>query len=87
MSPLTQKLLNQLHQEKDMALVKEVIDFYFFLKVKQKREDQKKWSNIEEVEPDHIDIQMIHKCKNDDYTDAISIDKLLQELGFDESEI
>ena len=88
MSPLSRELIIKLAKENDSELLREVLNYYAFLKNKKEQEAKKQWESIEEVQPDKEEIEIINEFeKNREKVEFISMEEVLKELGIDESEL
>ncbi|AUS98528.1 hypothetical protein CDQ84_15695 [Clostridium thermosuccinogenes] len=88
MSPLSRELIIKLAKENDSELLREVLNYYAFLKNKKEQEARKQWESIEEVQPDKEEIEIINEFeKNREKFEFISMEEVLTELGIDESEL
>ncbi|WP_151898669.1 hypothetical protein [Clostridium thermosuccinogenes] len=87
-SPLSRELIIKLAKENDSELLREVLNYYAFLKNKKEQEARKQWESIEEVQPDKEEIEIINEFeKNREKFEFISMEEVLTELGIDESEL
>jgi len=87
-SPLSRELIIKLAKENDSELLREVLNYYAFLKNKKEQEARKQWESIEEVQPDKEEIEIINEFeKNREKFEFISMEEVLKELGIDESEL
>ena len=88
MSPLSRELIIKLAKENDSELLREVLNYYAFLKNKKEQEVRKQWESIEEVQPDKEEIEIINEFeKNREKFEFVSMEEVLKELGIDESEL
>lgn len=88
MSPLSRELIIKLAKENDSELLREVLNYYAFLKNKKEQEARKQWESIEEVQPDKEEIEIINEFeKNREKFEFVSMEEVLKELGIDESEL
>ncbi|WP_149678992.1 hypothetical protein [Thermoclostridium caenicola] len=88
MSPLSRELIIKLAKENDSELLREVLNYYAFLKNKKEQEARKQWESIEEVQPDKEEIEIINEFeKNRERFEFVSMEEVLKELGIDESEL
>jgi hypothetical protein len=60
-SPLSKELIIKLAKENDSELLKEVLNYYAFLKNKKEQEARKQWESIKEVQPDKEEIEIINE--------------------------
>jgi len=87
-SPLSKELIIKLAKENDSEILREVLNYYAFLKNKKEQEARKQWESIEEVQPDKEEIEIINEFeKNREKFEFVSLEKVLKELGIDESEL
>jgi len=87
-SPLSRELIIKLAKENDSELLREVLNYYAFLKNKKEQEARKQWESIEEVQPDKEEIEIINEFeKNREKFEFVSMEEVLKELGIDESEL
>ncbi|SHJ21433.1 hypothetical protein SAMN05444373_103221 [Thermoclostridium caenicola] len=87
-SPLSRELIIKLAKENDSELLREVLNYYAFLKNKKEQEARKQWESIEEVQPDKEEIEIINEFeKNRERFEFVSMEEVLKELGIDESEL
>ena len=87
-SPLSRELIIKLAKENDSELLREVLNYYAFLKNKKEQEVRKQWESIEEVQPDKEEIEIINEFeKNREKFEFVSMEEVLKELGIDESEL
>lgn len=88
MSSLSRELIIKLAKENDSELLREVLNYYAFLKNKKEQEARKQWESIEEVQPDKEEIEIINEFeKNREKFEFVSMEEVLKELGIDESEL
>ena len=87
-SSLSRELIIKLAKENDSELLREVLNYYAFLKNKKEQEARKQWESIEEVQPDKEEIEIINEFeKNREKFEFVSMEEVLKELGIDESEL
>lgn len=87
-SPLSRELIIKLAKENDLELLREVLNYYAFLKNKKEQEARKQWESIEEVQPDKEEIEIINEFENNrEKFEFVSMEEVLKELGIDESEL
>ena len=87
-SSLSRELIIKLAKENDLELLREVLNYYAFLKNKKEQEARKQWESIEEVQPDKEEIEIINEFeKNREKFEFVSMEEVLKELGIDESEL
>lgn len=87
-SPLSKELIIKLAKENDSELLKEVLNYYAFLKNKKEQEIKKQWESIEEVQPDKEEIEIINEFENSpEKFEFVSMEDVLKELGINESEL
>ena len=87
-NPLSKELIIKLAKKNASELLKEVLNYYAFLKNKKEQEAKKQWESIEEVQPDKEEIEIINEFeKNREKFEFVSLEKVLKELGIDESEL
>ena len=87
-SPLSKELIIKLAKENDSEILREVLNYYAFLKNKKEQEARKQWESIEEVQPEKEEIEIINEFeKNREKFEFVSLEKVLKELGIDESEL
>jgi hypothetical protein len=87
-SPLSKELIIKLAKENDSELLKEVLNYYAFLKNKKEQEAKKQWESIKEVQPDKEEIKIINEFENSpEKFEFVSMEEVLKELGIDESEL
>jgi hypothetical protein len=87
-SPLSKELIIKLAKENDSELIKEVLNYYAFLKNKKEQEAKKQWENIKEVQPDKEEIEIINEFENSpEKFQFVSMEEVLKELGINESEL
>ena len=87
-SPLSRELIIKLAKENDSELLREVLNYYAFLKNKKEQEARKQWESIEEVQPDKEEIEIINEFeKNREKFEFVSMEEVLKELGIDDSEL
>ena len=88
MSPLSKELIIKLAKENDSELLKEVLNYYAFLKNKKEQEAKKQWESIKEVQPDKEEIIIINEFENSpEKFEFVSMEEVLKELGINESEL
>ncbi len=88
MSSLSRELIIKLAKENDLELLREVLNYYAFLKNKKEQEARKQWESIEEVQPDKEEIEIINEFENNrEKFEFVSMEEVLKELGIDESEL
>ncbi|HHU90386.1 MAG TPA: hypothetical protein GXZ22_04940 [Clostridiaceae bacterium] len=88
MSPLSKELIIKLAKENDSELLKEVLNYYAFLKNKKEQEAKKQWESIKEVQPDKEEIKIINEFENSpEKFEFVSMEEVLKELGINESEL
>ena len=88
MSPLSKELIIKLAKENDSELLKEVLNYYAFLKNKKEQEAKKQWESIKEVQPDKEEIEIINEFENSpEKFEFVSMEEVLKELGINESEL
>ena len=81
-SPLSRELIIKLAKENDSELLREVLNYYAFLKNKKEQEARKQWESIEEVQPDKEEIEIINEFeKNREKFEFVSMEEVLKELG------
>lgn len=83
MSPLAKEIIEKLNKEKDTRVLAEVLDFYEYLKQKRNKELQKKWANVDEVEPSEDEIKLYENYK-ESKEELIPLDDFMKELNLDE---
>jgi hypothetical protein len=83
MRPLAKEIIEKLNKEEDVRVLAEVLDFYEYLKQKKSKELQKKWTNIDEVEPTEEESRICQQYK-DENEEIISLENLMQELNLNE---
>jgi len=87
-SPLSKELIIKLAKENDSELLKEVLNYYAFLKNKKEQEAKKQWESIKEVQPDKEEIEIINEFENSpEKFEFVSMEEVLKELGINESEL
>ena len=87
-SPLSRELIIKLAKENDSELLREVLNYYAFLKNKKEQEARKQWESIEEVQPDKEEIEIINEFENNrEKFEFVSMEEVLKELGIDDSEL
>lgn len=87
-SSLSRELIIKLAKENDSELLREVLNYYAFLKNKKEQEARKQWESIEEVQPDKEEIEIINEFENNrEKFEFVSMEEVLKELGIDESEL
>jgi len=87
-SPLSKELIIKLAKENDSEILREVLNYYAFLKNKKEQEARKQWESIEEVQPEKEEIEIINEFeKNREKFEFVSMEEVLKELGIDESEL
>jgi hypothetical protein len=87
-SPLSKELIIKLAKENDSELLKEVLNYYAFLKNKKEQEAKKQWESIKEVQPDKEEIKIINEFENSpEKFEFVSMEEVLKELGINESEL
>lgn len=84
MSPLAKQVIDVLTKEEDSNLLSEVLDFYEYLKQKQRRQLDIKWQEIEEDEASDDEIKIINEYERNEDKDMISLDTLVKELSLGE---
>lgn len=84
MSPLAKQVIDVLTKEEDSNLLSEVLDFYEYLKQKQRKQLDIKWQEIEEDEASDDEIKIINEYERNEDKDMISLDTLVKELSLDE---
>ncbi|AUG59075.1 hypothetical protein [Acetivibrio saccincola] len=88
MSPLSRELIIKLAKENDTELLKEVLNYYAFLKNKKENEVKKQWESVKEVQPDEEEIKIIDEFeRNPEKFEFVSMEEVLKELGINESEL
>lgn len=88
MSSLSRELIIKLAKENDLELLREVLNYYAFLKNKKEQEARKQWESIEEVQPDKEEIEIINEFENNrEKFEFVSMEEVLKELGIDDSEL
>lgn len=88
MSPSSKELIVKLVKENDSELLKEVLNYYAFLKNKKEQEISKQWESIEEDQPDKEEIEIINEFENSpEKFEFFSMEEVLKELGINESEL
>ena len=88
MSPLTKELIKKLANESDVEVLKEVFNYYAFLKQKKADEIKKQWGSVEEVEPDEDELKIIYDFKNNpDKYEFVVMEEVLKELKINDSEL
>lgn len=60
-NPLSKELIIKLAKKNASELLKEVLNYYAFLKNKKEQEAKKQWESIEEVQPDKEKIEVINE--------------------------
>lgn len=83
MSPIASEVIEKLSREEDPQVLAQVLDFYEYIKQKKQIELKKKWSSIEEDEPDEEEIRICKEYKNSQ-EDLISLENLIEELNLNE---
>lgn len=87
-SSLSRELIIKLAKENDLELLREVLNYYAFLKNKKEQEARKQWESIEEVQPDKEEIEIINEFENNrEKFEFVSMEEVLKELGIDDSEL
>lgn len=87
-SPLSKELIIKLAKENDSELLREVLNYYAFLKNKKEQEARKQWESIQEVQPDKEEIEIINEFENNpEQFQFVSMEEVLKELGINESEL
>lgn len=82
MSPLSRELIIKLAKENDTELLKEVLNYYAFLKNKKENEVKKQWESVKEVQPDEEEIKIIDEFeRNPEKFEFVSMEEVLKELG------
>ncbi|MGL5752086.1 MAG: hypothetical protein ACRCXT_16255 [Paraclostridium sp.] len=84
MSPLAKEVIEALSNEEDEVVLAEVLNFYEYLKDKKKKQLNKIWNNVEEVEPTKEEIEIINGHIESNIGDSISLDDLSRDLGIKE---
>ena len=88
MSPLSKELIKKLANESDIELLKEVFNYYAFLKQKKQDEIEKQWQSIEEVDPEEEELKIIYDFKsNPDKYEFVVMEEVLEELKINDSEL
>lgn len=88
MSPSSKELIVKLVKENDSELLKEVLNYYAFLKNKKEQEISKQWESIEEDQPDKEEIEIINEFENSpEKFEFFSMEEVLKELGINKSEL
>ena len=78
-SPLSKELIIKLAKENDSEILREVLNYYAFLKNKKEQEARKQWESIEEVQPDKEEIEIINEFeKNREKFEFVSLEKVLK---------
>lgn len=86
--PLSKELIIKLAKENDPELLREVLNYYAFLKNKKEQEARKQWESIQEVQPDKEEIEIINEFENNpEKFQFVSMEEVLKELGINESEL
>ena len=76
-SPLSRELIIKLAKENDSELLREVLNYYAFLKNKKEQEVRKQWESIEEVQPDKEEIEIINEFeKNREKFEFVSMEEV-----------
>jgi len=72
-SPLSRELIIKLAKENDSELLREVLNYYAFLKNKKEQEARKQWESIEEVQPDKEEIEIINEFEKNREKSSLSV--------------
>jgi hypothetical protein len=88
MSPLSKELISKLVNENDIEVLKEVLNYYIFLKEKKVLETRQQWDSIEEDEPEEEELKIIEEFRhNPEKFEFVSMEEVLKELHINESEL
>jgi hypothetical protein len=88
MSSLSKELISKLVNENDIEILKEVLNYYIFLKGKKTLETSQQWDSIKEDEPDEEELRIIEEFRhNPEKFEFVSMEEVLKELHINESEL
>jgi hypothetical protein len=82
MSPLAREIIDKLNKEEDPRVLAEVLDFYEYLRQKKQRDLERKWSEIDEDEPNEDEVKILQEYENSK-EELIPLDELMKELNID----
>ncbi|MEK6263995.1 MAG: hypothetical protein N2B06_04395 [Clostridium sp.] len=83
MSPLAKEVIEKLNKEEDAQVLAEVLDFYEYLKHKNDKDLEIRWSKIEEDEVTEDENKLCKQYKNSK-EELIPLENLIKELNLGE---
>ncbi|MGH4119400.1 hypothetical protein [Clostridium sp.] len=83
MSPLAKEVIEKLNKEEDVQVLAEVLDFYEYLKHKNDKELETRWSRIDEDEATENENKLCEQYNNSK-EELIPLENLIKELNLGE---